>query len=88
MPQKGMSDDMAVCGCSVLGRASAERYLFEHHPECEHYDDIEEAITMIERLVDGMTRWSQDEDGIHPDAWDAYEEACIRLGRQVNQNRA
>lgn len=26
-------------------------------------------------LLEGMEKWSRDEDGIHPDAYDAYEEA-------------
>jgi hypothetical protein len=34
-------------------------------------------------LLLGMEKWGRDEDGIHPDAWDAYKEAREALGAKA-----
>jgi hypothetical protein len=50
----------------------------EHHPNCPKYSAVNERIFIIKLLRDlteSMEKWASDEDGIHPDAWDAYVRA-------------
>jgi hypothetical protein len=52
------------------------RLLTGHHENCSSSPKaIEKALDLIMLLADGMTRWAADEDGIHPDAWEAYRKA-------------
>ena len=41
----------------------------------ETSQDLIAAKNHILFLVNAMEEWGRDEDGIHPDAWDAYEDA-------------
>jgi len=44
-----------------------------HHENCEHRGNDKETLrTLVVDLVRGMEQWSSDEDGIHPQAWQAY----------------
>ena len=50
----------------------------EHHPNCVKYSGRNERyfiIKLLHDLVKGMDEWASDEDGIHPEAWDAYKRA-------------
>jgi hypothetical protein len=53
----------------------------EHHPKCKHYYLEGEARQIIEGLVKGILAWAADEDGVHPDCWDAYVKGCCVIGK-------
>ena len=57
------------------------RLLTGHHQRCTNAAPIlDKAIELIAELAKGMECWASDEDGIHPDAWEAYQKAKILQG--------
>ena len=73
--------------CECLGWARIGRWLTEHHPDCEKYDPEGDAIKIITSLLRGIEAWASDEDGVHPDCWQAYRRAkfCVGEFDQVSQ---
>jgi hypothetical protein len=57
-----------------------------HHYKCDHFD-VKPLIAVISALLDGMEAWALDEDGIHPEAWDAYVAGRHLLCRPVQWNQ-
>ena len=70
------------CECATWGRDNFGAILhLEHHPNCEHYRPEPEVRELLQRLIDGIESWASDEDGVHPDCWDAYVKACGACGQ-------
>lgn len=63
------------CDCNKWARESLEVFT-KHHPECTEYDPEGEAAEVINNLLDGIIAWAADEDGVHPDCWNAFERAA------------
>mgnify|MGYP002639974512 CR=1 FL=1 len=72
-----------LCECSTWARAYGQQFMALHHRNCKHYNPEADAATLITALVEGMDAWGADEDGIHPEAWDAYQRARSATGRPV-----
>ncbi len=69
-----------LCECSNLARCGKEAAFFtEHHPNCRQYNPHGDAAKVIKALLKGMRDWAADEDGVHPDACDAYDQAAMRV---------
>ncbi len=47
----------------------------KHHPNCKHYSPLNDAASVIKALLKGIEAWAGDEDGVHPDCWEAYKRA-------------
>lgn len=70
------------CDCATWGRDNLGAILhLEHHPNCERYRPEPEIRDLLQRLIDGIESWASDEDGVHPDCWDAYVKACGACGQ-------
>jgi len=52
-----------------------------HHRNCPQYDPDGSAVRLVSALVAGIEAWANDEDGVHPEAWDAYCAALVFIGR-------
>ena len=50
-------------------------------PNCERYRPEPEIRELLQRLIDGIESWAADEDGVHPDCWEAYKAACAVVGQ-------
>jgi hypothetical protein len=76
---------MNRCKCNDLTSRDIRFALLTGHTEtCPHVDPamvFRSAVEIIDRLVTGMQAWAQDEDGIHPEAWAAYQKASAILMR-------
>lgn len=55
--------------------------LTNHHPKCAHYNPEQDAKEIVAKLVDGIEAWATDEDGVHPDCWEAYLNASAFICR-------
>ena len=70
------------CECDNWGRDSKAATLYlSHHPHCKRYQPEPEMRELLEELIDGIESWASDEDGVHPDCWDAYVRACGVCGQ-------
>ena len=70
------------CRCKTWGRDNSGCALFlEHHPRCDKYKPEPEVRELLQRLIDGIESWASEEDGVHPDCWDAYVKACNACGQ-------
>lgn len=74
----------ADCECCIWARTHGS-FITKHHPQCPLYAPLDDAAEMIDALLDGVDAWAADEDGIHPEAWNAYQRACYAIGRKVSQ---
>ena len=66
---------MERCKCAEWCRIE-NNLLTEHHPNCEHYHPEKECREMIVDLLDGIMAWASDEDGIHPECFEAFKKAA------------
>lgn len=58
------------------------RMITGHHGACPKRGSIVKgAQAIIAALVKGMENWAADEDGIHPDAWEAYKRGKAAIGQ-------
>lgn len=48
----------------------------EHHPKCSLYNLEKESVVLVTDLIKGIEAWASNEDGVHPELWDAY---CLAL---------
>lgn len=78
-----MSENSTLCECAHWPRAGNFRLFTKHHIDCEKYNPIAEVREVLTRLIRGMECWASDEDGIHPEAWEAYADAKMMLGENV-----
>lgn len=57
------------------------RFLTGHHEGCPHSPKaLDKALELIAALARGMELWGAEEDGIYPDAWEAYRKAKALQG--------
>lgn len=77
------------CECVTWGRSGKAVLLYlRHHPNCDKYQPESEVRDLLIRLINGIGLWAQDEDGVHPDCVDAYNDACDAVGscrRKINE---
>jgi hypothetical protein len=75
---------MNKCECSTWARTNI-LLLTEHHKNCPKYDPEGDSRAIIKSLCIGIEAWSNDEDGVHPDCWKAYQDAKIFIGHWPRQ---
>jgi hypothetical protein len=64
-------------------------FLTGHHRECPKCPDpISASYNVIRDLVRAMEKWSDDEKGVHHEAWDAYVRAKQILLEPIDSERA
>ena len=80
LKNEGVSDWASRCECTTWAR-EPHHFFTEHHPRCPNGDSEAEKDNMIVSLVEAIERWAMDEDGVHPDAWEAYQRACWMMGK-------
>ena len=72
------------CICSTWARSDTDTGgLLNHHETCpdrKRYDGVRE---FAKRIVAAFDCWASDEDGVHPEAWEAYQEARMVAGLPV-----
>lgn len=78
------TDRTADCECQTWAR-DGQKFITKHSKMCYYYDPEGDARKLIDDLLDGMNAWASDEDGIHPDAWQAYKRASFAVGRLVKE---
>jgi len=70
-----------ACDCQEFPRGNDEiRLMLKHHPHCHKYDVEGECRGLLLQLIEGIEVWAREEDGVHDDCWDVYEEACGVVG--------
>jgi len=77
---------MITCDCQNWADTNARhRVLTGHHFQCpeRHKSEIEGAIELIGRLMDGIDQVAQDCDGIPDYLFRPYCEACMVTGRPL-----
>ena len=76
-----------LCKCADWG--GERRALWtKHHPHCFEYDPIADANELLIALMRGIEAWAADEDGVHPECWEAYRNTKLLLGEKVNEKQA
>jgi len=73
----GEAAGSAICECRDWCDADLRhRLLTGHHQTCAHSSSLRDSLyALVRELARGMEHWAHDEDGIHPDAWEAYRKA-------------
>lgn len=77
---------MACDVCENWVRGGDGRILASHAEACPKYDPVGDCLQHVHALLIGMDRWARDEDGIHGDAFDAYEDARAFIGQPLPPN--
>jgi len=62
------------CECKNWARTN-QLLLTKHHKNCSKYDLEGDAKEIITALLNGIQEWASDEDGMHPDCWEAFKNA-------------
>jgi hypothetical protein len=70
---------MTECECKTWC-SDGRPPLTEHHRNCPKRNLEAESVALVSALIKGIENWSADEDGVHPDAWDAYCRAIVFVG--------
>lgn len=70
---------MTECECKTWCR-DGRPPLTEHHRNCPQRNLEAESLALVSALIKGIECWAADEDGVHPDAWDAYCRAIWFVG--------
>ncbi len=54
-----------------------------HHHNCSRYNETHrmDVRVLLGELCKGIENWANDEDGVHPDCWDAYRNAKLAIGQ-------
>lgn len=76
---------MSKCRCDYETCDGTFPLLLPHFPHCKEFGNCVKEL--IVNLVRGMESWSHDEDGIHPDAWEAYKQGKIAIGESVSESQ-
>ena len=71
---------MTNCKCKNWARAN-QVLMTKHHPDCERYSMAEDTAEIVDALINGIIAWAADEDGVHPDCWEAFKNAAVFVGR-------
>ena len=68
---------MSNCECTNWATLNLRHQLLTgHHERCPHSPKaLDKALELIAALARGMELWGAEEDGIYPDAWEAYRKA-------------
>ena len=76
----GLCDHCACSECGCLGRTRDGTFplLLTHHPDCRHF--ARELRNLVTNLVRGIEQWAIDADGVHPEAWEAYQAGKLAIG--------
>lgn len=80
MPEQTNENPML---CECLTWARTEGFAFAHHTRCPQFNLDRAVRALVAPLVRGMEAWASDEDGIHPEAWDAYVAGKRAIGERV-----
>ena len=67
------------CECKTWCR-DGRPPLTEHHRNCPKRNLEAESVALASALIKGIENWAANEDGVHPDAWDAYCRAIVFVG--------
>jgi hypothetical protein len=78
---------MGLCECANWAR-SGHKVITEHHSSCPKYDPEGDSKRIIEALLKGKEAWAQDEDGVHPECWEAYRNAKLLVGQKLTHESA
>jgi len=62
------------CECQNWCR-DGQKIITKHHPRCSKHSLESDAHELITDLLRGIEAWSSDEDGVHPECWEAYKRA-------------
>lgn len=68
------------CECRNWARTN-QLLITNHHRNCKKYDPEKEAYEIIGALLDGIQAWANDEDGIHPNCWEAFKNGACFIGQ-------
>ena len=68
------------CECRHWARDKV-MLLTKHHPNCTWYNPEQDARGIISDLLNGITAWARDEDGVHDQCFDAFRTAAYFIGR-------
>lgn len=77
--------------CDCMDQCSMDirvKLLTGHHENCPKnsvWNASQRGLDIIKALVDGMDAWASDEDGIHPEAYEAYKKARAVLAWPVQE---
>ena len=71
---------MINCECKWWARDN-QVLMTKHHPNCECYSPEEDIAEIVNALIDGIIAWAADEDGVHPECWEAFKNAAVFVGR-------
>ena len=72
--------------CECFEHGAEWDIITTHTPTCYNgvLSNRKELVTLIKALTRGIEVWASDEDGVHPDCWEAYKEAKQRLFQKVS----
>lgn len=73
----------AQCDCNERTRDESFPLLLPHFPDCELFG--ESLRELLSSLVSGIEAWAEDDAGIHPECWEAYEATKVVLGESTWQ---
>lgn len=79
---------MADLDCKCRNWCSVESVAWNHHPSCPSFNPGKDARAIVEALVNGIENWAHDEDGVHPDCWEAYKNARSFLMNPIEKEDA
>jgi hypothetical protein len=68
------------CECQKWAR-QPQKFFTTHHYRCPHYDPEGDARVIIEDLIKGILSWAREEDGIHPECFEAFTRGALVVGR-------
>jgi hypothetical protein len=73
--------DLLACECANwTSRRLDISLLTNHHESCPKGDVMGSAKSLIRALVKGLEAWGAEEDGIYPEAWEAYKRGKAVIG--------
>ncbi|MCX7418155.1 MAG: hypothetical protein NT013_01275 [Planctomycetia bacterium] len=66
------------CNCGERTLDESCLLLLPHFPDCELFSESLRAL--LTNLVRGIEAWAAADAGVHPECWEAYEQAKMALG--------
>ena len=75
-----------MCDCENQTRDGSFPLLLPHLPGCSQFGRC--VYDLLQELIHGIDRWAGDDDGIHPECWDAYKRARVAIGEPVREEQA
>ena len=68
---------MELCDCKPTIKDGI--FVSAHQPRCPFLDYEKELLDTILGLTIGIEAWAADEDGVHPECFDIYQYAKIKV---------